>query len=128
MEVLRRRDHIISARLPDLRNLLQHLEEAWASILAFRRPIGSTIKRLPLRSNKNIQRPTALPGRGLHKSHVNFIHIGTLFPVYFDADKMLVQEIADLFQFERFPFHYMAPMAGRITNAQKNGLLFVTRL
>ncbi len=90
-----------------------------------RREISAPEKWFQVRREKDIQRPAAAAGRGLDERHVNFIHVRTLFAIHFDADKMFIEKRADLVILKTFPFHDMAPVTGRVTDAQKNRLVFL---
>lgn len=52
----------------------------------------------------------------LHKSHVDLVHIWSLFSVEFDADKVVTEDFTDLLILKGLPLHNMAPVACRITN------------
>ncbi|MNI90501.1 hypothetical protein D3C73_1480290 [compost metagenome] len=47
--------------------------------------------------------------------HVNLVDIGTFLTIDLYAHKMPVHYFGYFVVFETFAFHYMAPMAGRIT-------------
>ncbi len=102
---------------PERRDLLEQLQKARATVARVRRKIGAPEKRLQLRCQKDIHRPAARARRRLHERHVNFIHVRAFLAVHFDADKMVVEKFAGLFVLERFAFHDVAPMTGRVTDA-----------
>ena len=87
------------------------------------RKIRARPKRLLFRCQENRERPAAGAVHGNARRHINRIHIGTLFPVNFDWNKGAVEHCRNFLRFERFMRHDMAPVAGRITDAQKNGLV-----
>jgi hypothetical protein len=57
---------------------------------------------------------------GVHHQLVDF---RTLFAVHFDADEMLVHQGGAIFLFKRFVGHDVAPVAGRITYGDEDGLI-----
>jgi hypothetical protein len=61
----------------------------------------------------------------LHKSHVNLIHIRTLFTIHFDRNKIPIQDLSDFFILKRFLLHHMAPMASGVANGKKYQLVLV---
>jgi hypothetical protein len=56
------------------------------------------------------------------------VHIGALFAVDLDADKMVVEKRGDGGRLERFVFHHMAPVAGRVTDREEDRLVLRARL
>ena len=77
-------------------DLLQHLQETRPAVAVVRREIGAAEERLQVRREKDVQRPAALAGRGLHERHVDLVHVRPLLAVHFDADEMLVEKRGDL--------------------------------
>jgi hypothetical protein len=86
-----------AAGLPDFVDLLEQLQKARTAMAIVRREIGAAEKRLPFRREKNIQRPAAGAGRGLHEGHVNLVHVRPLLAIHLDADEVRVQERRDPF-------------------------------
>src|SRR5208282_465060 len=107
-----------TAFLPERGDLLEHLQKARTALTVVRWKIRAAQKRLQFRREKNVHWPAAAPGRGLDEHHVNFVHVRPFLAVHLDADKMFVEKRADLFVLERFAFHDVAPMAGRVADAQ----------
>ena len=87
------------------------------------RKICARPKRLLVRCQKHGKRPAAGTVHGNTRRHINRIHIGTLLPVNFDWNKGAVEHCRYFLRFEGFMRHDMAPVAGGITDAQKNGLV-----
>ena len=112
---------------PDVGDLFQHGEKAAASVTIVRRKIGAAKERLAFRGQENIQRPAAAARRGLHEGHVNLVHIRALLAVQLDADEMFPEIGADFVILERFTFHDVTPMAGRVADAQEDGFVFRAR-
>ena len=84
------------------------------------REVGAAIEGLAFRCKKYGHGPTAAAGEHLHRLHVDLVQVGSLLPVYFDADEVLVHHPGDDFVFEGLPLHHMAPMACGITDAQQD--------
>ncbi len=114
--------------LPRVRDLAQHFEETRLPVAIFRRKISAADKRLERRGEPDIQRPAATAGRGLDEGHVNAIDIRAFLAVDFDVHKARVHEGRDFFVLERLPFHHVAPMAGRVTDREKDRFPFLARL
>ena len=94
------------------------------SLPVLRRKIGTPVKRFALRREKDRHGPAAPAGEHLHGIHVNLIKVGALFAIHFDADEKFIHQSGDLFVFERFTLHDMAPVTGRIPDAKKDGSIF----
>jgi len=107
---------------PKICDLLKQLQKTWPAMRGLRRKISAAKKRLQIRREKNIQRPAATASRGLHERHVNLVHVRALLAVRLDADEMFVQIRADFFVLETFAFHDVAPVAGRVADAQEDRL------
>jgi hypothetical protein len=56
--------------------------------------------------------------------HVNGVNIGSLLAVNFNADEIFVHNPGYFPVFERFMLHHMAPVAGRIANADEHHFIF----
>ena len=80
-------------------------------------------ERLLVRCQKHSERPAAGTVHGNARRHINCIHIGTLLPVNFDWNEGAVEHCRYFLRLEGFMRHDMAPVAGGITDAQKNGLV-----
>ena len=91
-----------------------------APIAVARRNIGSRIEGLSIGRQPHGHRPAAPSPKGLHRTHINRVDIGTLFAIDLDGDVVFVDEPRDLFVVERFLLHHMAPMASRITHAEQH--------
>ena len=72
--------------------------------------------------------PAAAAGGGLHVGHVDPVHVGTLFPVYLDADKRGVQEFGSPRVVKRLARHHMAPVAGGVPDGKEDGFVLLDRL
>jgi hypothetical protein len=63
----------------------------------------------------------------LDGAHVNLVEVGALLAVNFDVDELLVHQARDLLVLERLALHHVAPVAGRVADAQKNRLVLAFR-
>jgi hypothetical protein len=59
----------------------------------------------------------------LRRGHVDAIQVGTFFAIHFDVDEVLVHQRCGFRVFEGFVCHDMTPVASRIADAQKDGLV-----
>jgi hypothetical protein len=55
----------------------------------------------------------------LHKGHVHFVNVGSLFSVYFDVDEVFIHYLGNFFIFKRFVFHHMTPMTSWIAHREE---------
>lgn len=55
----------------------------------------------------------------LNKGHVDLVHIGPLFSVQLDTDKVVTHEFANFFIFKRLPLHNVTPVACRVAHCQR---------
>ena len=117
-------EQVVAARFPQLMDVFQELQKTRTTVARVRRKISAAVERFQIRRQKNIHGPAAGAGRGLHEGHVNLVHVRPLLAVHLDADEVFVEIRADLFVLKRFAFHDVAPMAGRVADAQEDGLVF----
>ena len=52
--------------------------------------------------------------------HVDRINIGSFFSINLDADVFFIHQSRNFLVLERLSFHNVTPVAGRVTDAQKN--------
>jgi hypothetical protein len=64
----------------------------------------------------------------LDESHVDAIDVGPFFAVHFDGDVIAIEQGCDLFVFEAFPLHDVAPVAGGVADGEEYRLVFLTGL
>jgi len=81
-------------------------------------------KRTQVRCEENRHGPTTRAGHGNGSLHIYSIYIRTFFPIHLDADKFLIHQSSSFRIFETFFPHAVAPVAGSITDTQKDGLIF----
>ena len=93
----------------------------------FRGEIGAAIVRPAFRSQEHRHRPTAAPCHHLHRFHVHRVQVGTFLAVHLDVHEVLVHQGGDVLVFKGFPLHHVAPVAGRIANAQQDGPILFPR-
>ena len=77
-----------------------------------RREISAAVKRQLVWCEENIQRPATLHAHQVQGIHVKIINIRAFFPIYFNADKMLVHYLRNGFILKAIMLHHMTPVAG----------------
>ena len=70
-------------------------------------------------------RPAAAACERLADSHIDTVDIGTFLLVHLDGNKIPVQDCGDLLILEAFVRHHMTPVAGAVTDAQKDRLILL---
>ena len=68
--------------------------------------------------------PPATTGHHLRDRHIHMIEIGPLLPVHFYTDVILIEKMGDFLIFKGLPFHYMTPVAGGVSDGEKNWFIF----
>ena len=116
-------EQVLAAVLPGVGDGLQDLIEARHAVSRPRRPVRAAEERLALGRQKNRHRPAAPPSHHLHRVHVNLIEVRPLLAVHLDTDEVFVQQPGNLGILEALVGHHVAPMAGRISDRQKDRLL-----
>ena len=104
-------------------HFVQHVDETRPAVARGFRKIGAAPERLALGREKHGQRPSALLAEHVQGRHVDLIDVRALLAVDLDADKTFIQELRGLLVFKRFPLHHVAPVAGRVTDTEKNGFV-----
>ena len=115
-------DDLLALGFPCLADLGEHVGKTGSAKLGHRRIVRAAIERLKFRGQPDVERPTAAAGGRLHEGHVNLIDVRPLLAVEFDADKMLVHHLRRRLVLERLALHHMAPVAGRVADAQQDRL------
>src|SRR6266404_1998864 len=115
------------AVLPELLNLLEQLEETRPASALIRWKISAAKERFQLGSKEYVQRPAALPGGRLDEGHIDLVHVWPFLAIDFDADEMLVEKLGHFLALERFTFHDVAPVAGRVADADKDRFVLLPR-
>ena len=83
--------------------------------------IGTAVERFTGRGEEHRHRPTAPARHRLYSVHVHGVDVGPLFAVDLHVHEPLVHGRSHLGVFEAFVRHHMAPVAGRIADAQQDG-------
>ena len=122
-----RLDDLTALRLPDAGDLPQDVDESGTSPFRRWRKIRAAVKRFQLRCEPHAHRPSARSGGRLHEHHVDAIDVGTLFAIDFDRHEMLVEHRRDCVGLERFVLHHVTPVAGGVSDGEKDRLVFGPR-
>ena len=85
--------------------------------------IGAPVKGSPVGQHKTVEGPATATGHELNRLHVQHVHIAAFFAVNFYIDKIAVHDGGYLGIFKTFVFHYVAPMASAVTNANEQGFV-----
>ena len=91
--------------------------------VVMRREITAGIKRLEVGCQEQVIRPAATLRHELSCQHVDAVDVGTLFPVHLDVDEPRVHEFGELGQRVNGFFRDVTPIAGAVTDRQKDGLI-----
>ena len=116
------------ARLEDARPvLLPHGSDLLKDIHKTRHPqpagfwkVAAGKEGFSFGGHENGKGPTPVSGQGLAYEHVDLVYIWTLFTVYLDGDKILVQKTGHFVIFKRLVCHDMAPVTRGIPNGKKD--------
>ena len=85
------------------------------------RKIGSSEERPLVRREEDGHGPPALAAVcGQRGGHVDVVEIGPLLPVHLDIHKRAIHQGGDGLVLERLPLHHMAPVAGRVADAEED--------
>eukprot|EP00955_Chlamydomonas_euryale_P090947 364585-Chlamydomonas_euryale.AAC.19 len=91
------------------------------------RVVGAAIDGLQLWREPHAHGPPAAAGCCLHVRHVDAVDVRPLLAVDLDAHKALVQQRRRAGVLEALAFHNVAPVAGGVADAQKDGLALRAR-
>ena len=114
--------------VPGVGYLRQDGFQSWLTAAVFRRKIGAAGEGFQFRGQENRHGPAAPAGRRLDEGHVGSVYVGALLAVHLDRDEAVVHQLCDGRVLEGFPLHDVAPVTGRITDRQEDGLVFLARL
>ena len=112
---------------PRRRDPFEHFAESRLPISVLGRKISSAHEWLQLRRQPDAHGPASAAGRGLDESHVNTIDIGPFLAIDFDVHKLAVHDRRHLRALERLVRHDVAPVAGRITDGEKDRFVLASR-
>ncbi len=120
--------HLIAPFAIGIRHPHQHLPERRHIKARLAREIGPAIKRATIRHQKNRHRPAPVPAEGLHRLHVDVVHVRALFPVHLDVYKQFVHQAGGGVVLKALVRHHMTPVAGAVPHAEQDGLVFLAGL
>src|SRR5207244_805200 len=95
--------------------------ETGPAVAIVRREISAAVEWLQVGGEEHRHGPTALPGHELDGRHVNLIQVRPFLAIYLDTDKMPVEDVRHFCILEALVLHDMAPVAGRVADAEKDG-------
>ena len=113
--------HIGAAVPEDIRHCFQDTGKRGQTAPVLGREVGAAVERRAVRSEEDGHGPSAVSCHRLDSSHVNGIHVRALFAVHLNADERLVHHGGDLGILERLALHNVAPVAGGVADAEKDG-------
>ena len=111
---------LLPTMLPRLRQGDEDPRESGHPVAIDGRIVGSAVKGPPIRRQKDRHRPSTVPCHHLDRVHVDGVEVWTLLPIDLDVDEVLVHEAGDRLVLERLVLHDVAPVAGRVADAQEN--------
>ena len=82
--------------------------------------VGAAEEGAAVRGQEHGHGPTAPAGHGLHRVHVDGVHVGTLLPVDLDVDEEPVHDLRSLRILERLVGHHMAPVAAGVAHREQH--------
>ncbi len=91
------------------------------------REISAGIEGLLLGREERIQRPTPVSGHRLAGLHTHRVYVRALLAVDLDSDEALVHDIGDLGVLEGLMRHYVAPVAGGVTDRDEQRAVLLAR-
>ena len=83
--------------------------------------------RLAVRQKKDRKRPAAATRHYLDGAHIDLVEVRTLLAIDLDIDEVFVHDLRDRRVFERLVLHDVAPVTGRVSNAEQDQLVFCRR-
>ena len=90
------------------------------------RKIGGRKERLLVGCHEDTGRPTAAAGERLTDRHVDGVNIRSLLLVHLDGNKIPVQKFRDLLVLKALMGHDMTPVAGAVSDAEKDRLILLS--
>src|SRR6266849_5140019 len=101
----------------------QHVQKTRSTVTRGLGEVSAPPDRLAVAVEKHGQRPAAVLAKMVQGRHVDLVDVGPLLAINFDVDEQLVHDGGDLFVFEAFVCHDMAPVAGCVTNREQDRLV-----
>ena len=83
------------------------------------REVRDGIEGAPAAIHETVEWPASLTGLGSQGSHAVGVQFGVFFPVDLDRDIGVIENVGDLFVFEAFVGHDMAPVTGGIADGNE---------
>ena len=99
---------------------LQHLDEGRHAVARFVREVRAAVEGLTVRRQEHGHRPAATAGHGLDRGHVDLVEVRPLLAVDLDGDEAAVQVGRGHRVLERLALHDVAPVTGRVADAQED--------
>ena len=116
--------NLLPLRLPVPRDRVQQGDETRPAMPVLLREISAAIKRLALGRQPHAHRPATVPRRLLHVGHVHAVEVGPLLAVHLDRHVVAVEHRRHRRILERLVRHHVAPVTGRVADAEENGFPF----
>ena len=105
---------------PGTLDALEHLAERRHAVARLVREVGPAVERPAFRGQEDRHRPTPAAGHRLDGRHVDLVEVRPLLAIHLDRHEMLVEVVGRRHILERLPFHDVAPVAGRVADAQED--------
>ena len=99
---------------------LQHLDEGRHAVARLVREVRAAVEGPPVRRQEHGHRPAATAGHGLDRGHVDLVEVRPLLAVDLDGDEAIVEVCRGRRVLERFALHDVAPVTGRVADAQED--------
>ena len=105
---------------PQVGKLPKYVAERGPAAAGRWREVGPPVERVALGREPDVERPATPPGQLLHRRHVHPVDVGSNLAVDLDRDEVLVQEPRGRHVVEGLLLHHVAPMAGRVADADEH--------
>ncbi len=111
---------LAAAAVVGVRDGLEEAREGRHAVAVHRREVGAAVERYRVRREEDGHRPAAATGHGLHRLHVDLVHVGALLAIHLDGHEEAVHERGDLVVLERLTLHDVTPVAGRVAHREQH--------
>ncbi len=101
----------------------ENLAERRHPVGRLRREVGPAVERLAVGREEEAHRPAALAGHRLDRGHVDLVQVRSLLAVDLHRDEVPVQVLGRGRVLEALALHDVAPVAGRVADAQEDRLV-----
>jgi hypothetical protein len=122
-DLLRLGLHLAAARAVGVDHRVEHGGEAGHPVALRRREVGAGEEGALLRGEEDGEGPAAGAAHELHHQLVDVIEVGPLLAVDLHVDEELVHLGGDGLVLEALPLHHVAPVAGRVADAEQDRLV-----